>query len=449
MLSICTLNRKMEARDHFKNGASPKSQMSRRNFLLIIGTFLLVSSYCCGQQSPCEKTMEESLIQTAEILNRQESKDLWNISLNAPMIIVNPEENKMYFTAIEDGKIQSIKEESWDEKIPLANSFFEYNGKKYVIIIHPALMYSSCEGRVNLLAHEIFHFHQNSLGIPNAMSKNFHMDEIQGRTLLQIEMKALQQVLDGDLQSLQDALYIRAYRQNLYPENNEDLYELNEGLAEYTGDKLSIGNLRQYVKSRLNYNINSGYTNAFGYATGAAYAIILDEIYPQWKSDKDLSKGMIFLIKKSNPKYDVTVDDTSLKKLFDKYNYEKIILDEKDALKSFGDVASFEELLKPETPKLSIANNQINFSYNPNDRVIALTNAVLLRNITIMAEWGQISAQSGIVRLNNWSAFYLLPPTEITADIVKGDNYKIKLNKGWQVVDVNGIYKIEKTEGTK
>jgi len=420
--------------------------MNRLNTLTIVLLLHLVVHICYGQQPPCEKSMEESLKQTAEILNKQETRELWNVSLNAPIIIINHMENKMYFTAIENGEVQTMKEEPWNNKVPLANSVFEYDGKRYVIVIHAAFMNNSCVGRINLLAHEIFHLHQNSLGIQNVMSTNYYMDEIQGRALLQIEMKALQQALDGDLQSLHNALYIRAYRQSLYPGNNEDLYELNEGLAEYTGTKLSTDDLHQYVKSRLNYNINSGYTNSFAYATGAAYAAILDGLYPQWRYDKDLGNGMIFLIKKSNPQYDITVDKSYLNNLLGKYNHDKIMADEKEEIMSFGDIASFEALLKPETSKLTIINNGINFSYNPNDRVIALNNAVLLRNITIMGEWGRIIAKSGIVRLNNWTAFYLLPPKEITANIVKGDDYEIHLNNGWKVVDADGNFRIERGE---
>ncbi len=401
---------------------------------------------CYAQQPPCNKTMEKSLEQTAKILNKQESKELWDVSLNAPMIIINHIENKMYFTAIENGNFQPLKEEAWNNNVPLANSIFEYKGKKYVIVMHLALMQNSCEERVNLLTHEIFHLHQNDLGIQNVMSKNFYMDEIEGRALLQIEMKALQQALDGDLQSLHDALYIRTYRQSLYPQNNEDLYELNEGLAEYTGAKLSKEKLHQYIKNKLEYNINTGYTNSFAYATGAAYAVILDDLYPEWKHDSDLSKGMTFLIKKSNPQYIVTIDTLYLNKLLDKYSHNKILIDEKEAILSFGNIVAFEKLLEPETSKLGITNNGINFSYNPNDRVIALNNAVLLRNITIMGKWGQIIVKSGIVRLNDWSAFYLLPPKEITENVIRGDGYEMTLNKGWKMVEVNGNYKIENGE---
>lgn len=408
----------------------------------IILQFLAYNVY--GQQYPCEKSMEETLQQTAEILSKPESKKLWGVSLDAPIIIIDHFDNKMFFTAIENGNIKLVKEEVWDNKVPLANSFFEYEGKKYVTIIHAALMNTPCEQRVNLLTHEIFHLHQKSLGIINQVSANYHMDEVEGRVLLQIEMANLQRALDGDSQSLNDALYIRAYRQRLYPNNNEDLYELNEGLAEYTGVKISTTNMREYLKERLNYDISRGYTNAFGYFTGAAYATLLDKLYPEWKSDKDLSKGMIYLIKKSNPQYSFTIDDAYLKEILNKYNYNKILSDEKEELKSFGDIGQFEELLKPETTKLLITNSKINFTYNPHDRVITIGDAVLLRNMTLTGEWGHIKVKKGIVRLNNWSAFYLLPPKKITENIVEGEDYIIEINEGWKVVENGGIYQIQK-----
>ncbi|MDH6353959.1 hypothetical protein M2132_000279 [Dysgonomonas sp. PH5-45] len=270
------------------------------------------------------------------------------------------------------------------------------------------------------------------------------MDEVEGRALLQIEMENLQRALDGDSQSLYDALYIRAYRQSLYPNNNEDLYELNEGLAEYTGVKLSTANIREYIKSRLNYDVSRGYANAFGYFTGSAYAVLLDKLYPEWKCDKDLAYGMIYLIKKTSPQYTFIIEDVYLEKLLDKYNYDKILFNERDELKSFGDIARFQELLKPETTKLLITNSRINFTYNPHDRVITVEDAVLLRNMTLTGEWGQINVKKGIVRLNNWSAFYLLPPKRIVENIVEGDDYKIQINQGWKVAEKDGIYTIEK-----
>ncbi len=150
--------------------------------VLIAALLLQLLAYnVYGQKFPCEKTMEESLKQTAEILNRPESKKLWGVLFNAPIIIIDHLNNKMFFTAIENGVVHPVKEEPWDNKVPLANSFFEYNGKRYVTIIHAALMNAPCEQRVNLLTHEIFHLYQNSLGIENKLSVNYHMDEVVGR----------------------------------------------------------------------------------------------------------------------------------------------------------------------------------------------------------------------------------------------------------------------------
>ena len=410
--------------------------------ICLIITALVMAYSVVAQDLPCKETMEESLQQIAEVLNKPESKQLWNISLNAPILLIDHLKNKMYVTAIDSGKIQPLKEEEWDNKVPLANSIFDYKGGKYVTIIHAALMNTSCEGRINLLSHEIFHLHQNDLGIKNAISVNYHMDEVQGRALLQIEMKALQHALEHDTVGLYEALYIRAHRQSLYPSNNEDLYELNEGLAEYTGVKLSATSMTEYVKNRLNYNIKRGYTNAFGYLTGSAYATLLDDLYPQWKKDKDLNRGMIFLLKKVMPKYEVSIDEPELKRILDKYNYDLLLTNEKEEERSFGDITLYENLLKPETSKICITNNRINFTYNPQDRVIALSSAILLRNMTLTTEWGQVNAKSGIVRLNDWTAFYLLPPKEISSNVIKGDEYEIELNRGWKIIEENKIYKI-------
>lgn len=339
--------------------------------------------------------------------------------------------------------MQPIKGESWDSKVPLANSYFDYNNKRYVILSYTALMNAPSDKQTNLLSHEIFHTYQNSLGIKNLCSVNY-MDEVQGRALLHAEMGALQQALNGDSINLNDALYIRAYRQGLYPNNNEDLYELNEGLAEYTGIKLSIDNIRRQVKSMLNYDISRGYTNAFGYVTGAAYATILDDICPDWRHDKDLAKGLIYLIKKVRSQYAITVNKNELDRLLTKYNYTQKLTDEKKELRSFRDIEKFKELLKPETSKLCITNQKINFTYNPYDRVPSLGDAVLLRNMTIMGKWGQIKALNEIVRMNNWSVFYLHPPTNITSNTIQGDNYEIKINQGWKVIEEGGLYKIVK-----
>ena len=52
--------------------------------ICLIITALVMAYSVVAQDLPCKETMEESLQQIAEVLNRPESKQLWNISLNAP-----------------------------------------------------------------------------------------------------------------------------------------------------------------------------------------------------------------------------------------------------------------------------------------------------------------------------------------------------------------------------
>lgn len=211
---------------------------------------------------------------------------------------------------------------------------------------------------------------------------------------------------------------------------------------EELSSKLSAANMHEYVKNRLNYDISRGYTNAFGYFTGSAYATILDTLYPQWRYDKDLTKGLIYLIKKEMHEYKIAIEKNELDKLLAKYDYTLILEKEKEELSSFGDIEKFKKLLNPTTSKLCLSNQRINFTYNPHDRVIALGEAVLLRNMNIMGEWGQLSIKSGVVRMNDWSAFYLLPPTSISSNVVQGDNYELNLNQDWKIEEENGLYRI-------
>ncbi|MFA7211404.1 MAG: hypothetical protein WC110_08150, partial [Bacteroidales bacterium] len=72
--------------------------MNRFNLSLLITSLLLqfLGYSVSGQEYPCEKTMVESLQHTAWVLNKPESKALWNVSLNAPIIIIDHFNNKMF-----------------------------------------------------------------------------------------------------------------------------------------------------------------------------------------------------------------------------------------------------------------------------------------------------------------------------------------------------------------
>lgn len=412
----------------------------KKAFLILI---TLLTIPVLHAQEECNKTFEESLIEISSILNEEKAIDLWDRQLNADIIFISPSENKMYITSIHNGKNEQINVKEWNNSIGLANTSTVYDGKKYVTIYYDDFVRMDCQSRAQLLIHEIFHYHQEELGFPMVSSNNMHLDTPIGRALLHIEFNALLKALKAEAEALSDAIYIRKYRQNLFPSNNEDLFELNEGLAEYTGIELGIKNRLSTILKALTYNINRGYTNTFAYCSGAAYGYLLNSLYPEWQRDCDLKKGIPYLFNKIE-RLDININELNeeyTQSLLRKYKYEDYLKEESNL---YENPLEFNYLLETDTPKVLLSNDGINILFDPNDRIISLGDkAVLLRNITLRAKWGEVKVKSGIIRMNDWSAFLLLPPTEVNDTEIKGKDYIINLNPDWQIIKKDNTWQIE------
>src|SRR5260370_10305945 len=90
-----------------------------------------------------------------------------------------------------------------------------------------------------------------------------------------------------------DALVFRAVRRTIFPQDasEERGMEMHEGLAEYTGVKLSGSpNLNQYVvdKDLKDATNKQTFVRSFAYASGPAYGVLLDGTGKNWR--KSLKK---------------------------------------------------------------------------------------------------------------------------------------------------------------
>lgn len=89
--------------------------------------------------------------------------------------------------------------------------------------------------------------------------------------------------------AIADALLFRAYRRSLFPEsaNNENALEINEGLAEYTGVKLSSSDVQETaVRANLilrQARNNPTFARSFAYVSGPAYGALLDLSGKPWR----------------------------------------------------------------------------------------------------------------------------------------------------------------------
>jgi hypothetical protein len=177
------------------------------------------------------------------------------------------------------------------EEESVANTAYSWAGVTWTMLMWPLPANRYARGR--LLMHESFHRIQEDLGLPGSNPPNSHLDTKEGRTWLRLEWRALAEALiqrgDRRRTAIRDAIIFRTYRRSLFSQaaEQERALELNEGLAEYTGYKLSgwPGKiLADRVAIRLEQDERgTSFVRSFAYASGPAWAILLDEAGIKWR----------------------------------------------------------------------------------------------------------------------------------------------------------------------
>src|ERR1019366_3640046 len=118
---------------------------------------------------------------------------LWNKNLYGPILLINPDTRQLYANYSDSagflkqtGKIYSGVLPS---EIIFANTAINWSGRRWAMIMLP--LPENKENRINLLAHELFHKAQPSLGFILFNTNNNHLDQKDGRIYLRLELEAL------------------------------------------------------------------------------------------------------------------------------------------------------------------------------------------------------------------------------------------------------------------
>lgn len=155
-----------------------------------------------------------------------------------------------------------------------------------------------------LLMHELFHRVQPQLGLLVEDSPSDHLDTPEGRYWMQLEWRALAAAIrsTGAARSaaVGEALAFRAARRSRFPgaAESERGYEINEGLAQYTGTVVAAESRAEAIRSAVEQlaaaAAETTFVRQFAYPTGVAYGVLLDEYDPGWthriKASDDLGK---------------------------------------------------------------------------------------------------------------------------------------------------------------
>ena len=154
------------------------------------------------------------------------------------------------------------------------------------------------------MAHLAFHVLQPTLFGATSGWNTSHMEEMDARISIQLEINALIHALKSTgeerRRAIHDALSIRAERRYRHPEGKvyENIFEIIEGTAQYLEFKMIVQDMdmaimeaRMWLIEMRNAPTLSG---IFGYWSGALYGLLLDEMGDSWREnlryDSDLGQ---------------------------------------------------------------------------------------------------------------------------------------------------------------
>jgi hypothetical protein len=427
--------------------------------LLSMITVVLNIGLLKGQEAS-DLNLAKSYFNELDSLCSLDNGNLWGVNLYGATMFVFPESRLIIANEPDkDGKL--VHEDGLfigklPENINIANTSMEWEGKKWTMVNWGAISENDKYSRGKLLVHESWHRNQEDIGIKPVMTKNTYLDELQGSILLKLEFMALSRALnsnsDDKISHLTNALIIRAYRQSLFPENNENMFELHEGMAEYTGLKLcgiDTALLPKVASKQLELAMDKeGLANSFPYLTGPAYGILFDELKNGWINDvkkgKSLSEIGSQIINKKLPTV-TTVLKENVSEIITQYGADSLIKNETKKFEHQKQLINEYKHKFFEGDMLIIKNNNLQMGFNPQEKLIPIENGVVYKTMRLTGEWGVVEIKNGIYRSNDWQTFVLPAPTTKTTGTINETDYDLKLNNGCEVVEIKkGKYTLRK-----
>ncbi len=388
--------------------------------------------------------------------NTAHYKDLWNRDLYGPILLVDPGSRKIYANYPDSAGVLRQEGKIFTGLLPLhiniANTAITWNGRMWAMIMLPLPV--SNHDRLDLLSHELFHRSQPALGFHMSNAENNHLDTRDGRVYLRLELEALRQAMNAKTASethdhLTNALFFRMTRYSIFPgaAASENLLELNEGMAEYTGTMMSGRSDEETEKhfedKLIEFQKNPTFVRSFAYITTPLYGFILQRSDKYW--NKNIS-GTTNLTDYFTNAFNVSVPVSLCAECISQYGSEKIMAEEIKRDEERGErLAAFKSLfiLKPHfTAKLE----NMRISFDPRNLVPLEGYGTVYPTLRVSDNWGILTVTEGALIGTNWDKVTLSEPDLVTPLKVSGNGWVLELNKGYIVEkdSVNGNYLLKK-----
>src|SRR6266545_836123 len=376
---------------------------------LCLAAIMSVALLCAatrGQEPTLDPSLAARYFREASEVCTRDGGSLWGVLLCGPMLFADPVTRAVAANQPDkEGRLRPQGEVftgALPPEVVIANTATEWAGVKWTMVMWP--LPEEKQPRVQLLMHESFHRVQDALKLTAANPANAHLDQKDGRIWLRLEWRALERALQEQGAARQvattDALIFRRHRQALSPSAaaEELALETNEGLAEYTGLKLSVHSLGQQAAlagyALRQFPRRPSYARSFAYANGPAYGSLLDAASAGWR--KQIKAG--------------------------------------DDLSALQQLAKYRALLL-EGPVLALpVGESFNYSFNPNNVVPLADNSTVYPTARITDDWGVLTVSDGVLMLREGgriTRLHVAAPAAPTAQVLQGSGWKLELKTGW------------------
>ena len=380
----------------------------------------------------------------AQALTARDAGRLWAHSLAGPLLLVD-RASRMAVADRPDGEgllrpMGSLFAGTLPASENVANTTLRWGGVHWTMVAWPVR--SDSLERSVLLAHELWHRVQDSLGFPMASPTNTHLGQREGRLWLRLEARALRRALTQEgaarARTLRDAIAFRRARRARFrgADSTERALEMNEGLAEYSGIAVATESpvlRRELVERRLaGLDSITNFERSFAYHTGPAYGLFLDELAPAWRTSLSPRDDLSFLLAAALGAGAVR---SAVATRAVPYGYEKVQREERTrAAQQTARLAAFRRRFVS-GPVLELPLGEMKMGFDPG-RVESLDGVgSVYGSLRLTDRWGvlQCDGSGGLIAVD-FSHVVVPAPADTAGRRLTGPGWVLELSAEWRIV---------------
>ena len=398
-----------------------------------------------GQNDPSSKLSEYFNEVNRAATNH---KALWNVNLYGPILLVDAKTRDVFANEKDSTGILVAGTGIFRGKLPndinIANTSIRWNGKRWAMIMLP--LPANRKERLNLISHELFHRAQPTLNLISINVDNNHLDKEHGRIYLRLELEALRQAVQSPSLEIAsphiiNAMMFRKLRHQMYSDadSTENILELNEGLAEYTGLIMSERSRKEMVehlmKSAMDFQQSKTFVRSFAYQTIPLYGFLMHNFVREfWNRDITSQSNLtVYFMRSFNVKIPIDIE-TYTSKVWLNYNGAQISQEEKKRQEDHARVINEMTTMFVKNPHLEIPLERMNISFNPGNLIPLENYGTVYPNLRITDNWGILTVEDGALLSADWSKVTVTIPEENSTRYVKGKGWTLELNSDNYVV---------------